>query len=345
MKAERNWGVAGVILLGFAVCLWALPGDTKYSGGSGTAEDPYQIATAADLIAIGDDPNDCDKHFILTADLDLDPNLPGGRVFDMAVVGTKITTSSLAGGGTRGSPYAGGTIVTSTFNGTFDGNGHTIAHLTIVGGDCLGLFGQLLSKAEIRCLALVDVNVVGTGRYIGGLAGQNAGIVDQCYCTGVVNCADRLVGGLAGYNNGKVIYSYSLATVAGDETAGGLIGGNGGTVIQCYSTGSVRGFRSNAVTIGGFVGSSTSSSNSVVACLWDVQASGQTRGGQGLGKSTTEMLDVRTYQDAGWDFLGLEDGASEVWQMPEGGGYPVLAVFHGHIPRTVAGTELRMSLI
>ncbi len=100
MKAERNrnWGVAGIILLGLAVCLMALPAQTKYSGGSGTVDDPYQIATAADLIALGDDPNDYDKHLVLTADIDLDPNLPGGKVFDRAVIGTRVTTRAYLAG-------------------------------------------------------------------------------------------------------------------------------------------------------------------------------------------------------------------------------------------------------
>jgi hypothetical protein len=58
----------------------------KYSGGSGTAQAPYQISTAADLIALGETPADYDKHFLLTADIDLDPKLPGRKVFDKAVI-------------------------------------------------------------------------------------------------------------------------------------------------------------------------------------------------------------------------------------------------------------------
>jgi hypothetical protein len=42
------------------------------------------IATAADLIALGETPEDFDKHFIIIADIDLDPNLPGRNVFDRA---------------------------------------------------------------------------------------------------------------------------------------------------------------------------------------------------------------------------------------------------------------------
>lgn len=34
-------------LLTLSVCVLALPANAQYSGGSGTADDPYQIATAA----------------------------------------------------------------------------------------------------------------------------------------------------------------------------------------------------------------------------------------------------------------------------------------------------------
>ena len=71
--------------MSLAVCLLFLATVTvsqaQYSGGSGMMDDPYQIATAADLIALGETPDDYDKHFILTADIDLDPNLPGRKVF------------------------------------------------------------------------------------------------------------------------------------------------------------------------------------------------------------------------------------------------------------------------
>ena len=59
-------------------------GVPKSMGGTGEPNDPYQIATAEQLIAIGSDPNLLDKHFLLVADIDQDPNLAGGRVFDNA---------------------------------------------------------------------------------------------------------------------------------------------------------------------------------------------------------------------------------------------------------------------
>jgi hypothetical protein len=43
-----------------AVWLVGIPAYAKYGGGSGTSEDPYQIATAADLIAPDDHGKDVD---------------------------------------------------------------------------------------------------------------------------------------------------------------------------------------------------------------------------------------------------------------------------------------------
>ena len=43
----------------------------RYAGGTGTASDPFVIATAAHLNEIGTYPDDWDKHFILINDIDL----------------------------------------------------------------------------------------------------------------------------------------------------------------------------------------------------------------------------------------------------------------------------------
>ncbi len=94
----------------------------KYGGGSGTPEDPYQIATAEDLVSLGETPEDYDKHFILTDDIDLDPNLPGCKVFDEAVIAPDTSDTEEWFQGTA-------------FTGVFDGNRHIISNLTIQGRD------------------------------------------------------------------------------------------------------------------------------------------------------------------------------------------------------------------
>src|SRR5512136_1328812 len=128
----------------------------KYSGGTGEPNDPYEIATAADMIALGEDPNDYDKHFILTADIDLDPNLPGGKVFDRAVIAPDMVPSNAYG--MFGGPY---------FTGMFDGKCHAISHLTIRGKNYLGLFGCLAESGEVKGVGVVDVKIAGSGGYIG----------------------------------------------------------------------------------------------------------------------------------------------------------------------------------
>ena len=215
----------------------------KYSGGSGTPDDPYQIATAEDLIALGETPEDYDKHFILTADIDLDPNLPGGKVFDKAVIAPGIDQHWMF----HGTP----------FTGCFDGAHHTISRLTIVGEGHLGLFGQLgrfgAHICEVKNLGLVDVNLTLTGsgvRSVGGLVGANVGAVTQCYSTGVVT-GTLSVGGLVGVNIGTVTQCWTRSEVSGDEYwVGGLVGENGGVVTDCYSASAVRG----NVAVGGLVG-------------------------------------------------------------------------------------------
>jgi hypothetical protein len=235
------------LLLTLTTCLFVLPAYAKYSGGSGTAQDPYQIATAADLIALGETPEDYDKHFVLTADIDLDPNLPGRKVFDKALIApdTNDATSWF-----EGTPFA----------GALDGGGHAVFHLTITGASYLGLFGLLGLGGEVRDLGVVDVNVIGSGSYVGGLVGNNAGTVAQCHSTGSIVGTGFDVGGLVGGNGrssrgrasgGTVTRSFSTASVKGQTLVGGLVGTNlAGGVTYCYSTGPVSGDES----IGGLAG-------------------------------------------------------------------------------------------
>jgi hypothetical protein len=141
------------------ICLIAIPTYAKYSGGTGEPNDPYQIATAEDLMLLGDSPDDYDKHFILTADIDMNPNLPGRKVFDRAVIA--FDTNDIQ------SRFQG-----TSFTGVFDGKGHTISHLMIIGVGYLGLFGHFVG-GSVSDLGLEEIDVNGTGVYVGGLVGYN----------------------------------------------------------------------------------------------------------------------------------------------------------------------------
>ena len=374
---ERSAAIQTRVVVATTVLLLTLgaSASAKYSGGTGDPNDPYQIATAEDLMLLGESPKDYDKHFTLTADIDLDPNLPGRKVFDRAVIGI--------------------------FAGDFDGNGHAISRLTGT-----GLFGRLESGAEVRDLGVVDVNVTGGS----ALVGTNEGVVAQCYSSGIVSGP----GGLVGANCGEIVNCYSTSAVSGGSSVGGLVGANyvwrsrpgwpdGGLVTRCYSTGTVSGeenvgglvgvscgqisncYSTSAVTggacvgglvgrnyesydtlgvgpasvgglvaqcysigavsgsgenMGGLVGSNTGQTEEGIVSegFWDTQTSGQAASAGGIGKTTSEMKTVSTFLEAGWDFIEeIENGIHEVWQMPEDGGYPVLAILNGYIPPELQG--------
>ncbi len=325
----------------------------KYGGGSGTAKDPYQIATAPDLIALGEDPNDYDKHFILTADIDLDPNLPGRKVFDKAVI---VSDGPYV-------PLFWGVFPATLFTGVFDGNGHTIAHLTIKGENHLGVFAYLGSGAKVSDLGVIDANVSASGGSVGGLVGYNLfGDITRCYSTGAIAGTEE-VGGLVGFNVGSVTQSYSTAEVSGTVRVGGLAGINGigglggrpgisnqcystgavsggsfvgglvgdnraGTVSQCYSTGTVRFRRTgeySGSSVGGLVGSNRKEGASTRVCFWDIQTSGQGSSAGGTGRTTGQMQMAKTFLDVGWDFVGeTKNGTEDIWWILEGKDYPRL---------------------
>jgi hypothetical protein len=249
MMVLKHFQISRTIPFLMAVCFVALPAQARYSGGTGEPNDPYQIATAGDLIALGETPPDYDKHFILTADIDLDPNLPGRKVFDEAVIAPATDLNDWTFSGV---PIFSGT----SFSGVFDGKGHVISHLTITGGSYLGLFGAFSCYyvGEIRNLGLVDVNIFGSGSLLGGLVGfaYNSASVRQCSSTGTVSGVNY-VGGLVGGNgSGTIAECYSTCAVSGRDYVGGLVGLNAGRVRQCYSTGAVSGYGN---CVGGLVGS------------------------------------------------------------------------------------------
>jgi len=181
MKTASNSRVLRTIPLLIVVCLVSLRAYAKYSGGTGEPNDPYQIATAEDLMLLGETPEDYDKHFILTADIDLDPNLPGRKIFDRAVTAPDVDDMEHRYQGTP-------------FTGLFDGDDHTISHLTITGVRSLDLFGQIGPEAKISNLGLEAVDVNGTGDNVGGLIGNNEGSITTSYSTGTVSGNDSVQG-------------------------------------------------------------------------------------------------------------------------------------------------------
>ncbi len=323
MAIARITRISGAITLLITIFSLSFPAYAKYSGGTGDPYDPYRIATAEDLILLGESPNDYNKDFILTADIDLDPNLPGRKVFDMAVIASDTNHDD--------SGFQG-----NSFTGVFDGKDYTISNLTIDGENFLGLFGKLGSGGEISNLGLEAVDVNGIGDYVGGIAGYNDGTIITSYSIGSVS-SNNFVGGLVGHNSGRIIASYSSGTVSGGYYVGGLVGNNSDAIVSnCYSTGGVSGDRNR--TVGGLVGDNGGStirncysmgfvsgstqvgglcgkqsrSGAIINCFWDKDTSGGHYSAGGWAMTTAEMMTESTY-------IGWNNGA---WVIDEGKDYP-----------------------
>jgi len=247
MNVSKICAIA-VLLLSFFILTESVLASPPYSGGSGTAGDPYRIGSAANLLYLGTHTGDYDAYFILTADINL-------ASYD-------FTTAVIAPDGNNANTSFEGIA----FTGVFDGNGYTISNLTIdtggAGNDYLGLFGRA-SGGEIKNLGLENVSITGgdTSLYVGGLVGYNDGSgVSNCHSTGTVSGGDNsgYLGGLLGINGGDISNCYSTGTVTGGSTStflGGLVGWNRGAdhIFNCHSTSNVNG-GDNSYYLGGLAG-------------------------------------------------------------------------------------------
>ncbi len=143
--------LATILILSYCAGAWGV----EFAGGTGTRNDPYQIATAEQLTAIGFDPALLDKHFVLVKDIDLAPNLPGGRVFPHSPIAPcgpqpQVRPPSKPPERDYGS-----------FTGVFDGDGHIIQNLVIQAENegLAGLFAHVSGAGEIRDLGLEGVSI------------------------------------------------------------------------------------------------------------------------------------------------------------------------------------------
>jgi len=315
----------------------------EFLEGDGIQESPYLIHTADELDLLGKCPYELDKYFKLMADIDL-----WGRSYDSAVVAPDTDQDR--------SWYQG-----IPFTGVFDGNGHIISHLTIVGKSYLGLFGISESGSKVKDLGVADVNIIGSGGSVGGLAAVSSGDVTGCYSTGAVS-GEGSVGGLVGGNSGSIANCYSTCVVTDADPAanpwsqdsfGGLVGDNvntfhdssgepvvfAGTITHCYSAGAVSGYNNAGGLVGisfGQVAPPLPQASVAIDGFWDIETSGRTSMcGQrawfadgcddSKGKTTSEMQTAATFLEAGWDFVyETANGTEDIWWILEGQDYPRL---------------------
>ena len=251
------------------ISVWDGSTAAAFAGGTGTAEDPYQIANGAELAYLASSVNNGEtyeaKNFVLTANIDLNglPWTPIANSFSDALFG--------------GSDYR-------VFAGNFDGKGYTISNVSIgsettpLESDVLGLFGATegkISNLNLDTVSIHGVAKIASGYVIGiagGLVGSSAGSIENCHVTGLAMdmsapsngyVAAYWVGGLVGALDGAQLInecsvSGSITEKAGKGSIGGLIGELGKTAKITYSRSdvavNVKADSRGGANVGGFIG-------------------------------------------------------------------------------------------
>lgn len=126
-----------------------------------------------------------------------------------------------------------------TFGGTFDGNGRTISGLKITHSETPnGLFGILQEQAVVKNLK-VSGGLVSSGdsSNVGGIVGENYGMVTGCTFTGNVS-GESNVGGIVGINavTGQILACRASGSIVGDKMTGGIAGCNLGVIGTCQNS-------------------------------------------------------------------------------------------------------------
>ena len=188
--------------------------------GEGTAENPFRIATAQDLEAIGQGFNPTDGrewtmncYYELVANIDLRPYF-GPNLRNWPVLGDDSIS----------------------FHGNFEGNGYSIIGL-FIGSDSTaglnrGLFSNLGPYAVVQNVTFISASIHGNpggsgNRSTGIVTGRLRGTVNNVsiVTSEVVSLQER-VGGIAGWmgDTGSITNVYVNARLRGTDRVGGIVG-------------------------------------------------------------------------------------------------------------------------
>ncbi len=231
---------------------------TEFAGGTGTENNPYQIANGAQLALLAQKSNETYKsskyYYKLVGDIYLNKIDGWEKWINSAPANIWTPIPS--------------------FDGYFDGNGYTIFGLYCKNyNDVCGLFGYLsgsiknvrIEKSYFLGNSSIVYNISSTGTVdncynsgtvygeynIGGIASDNYGTISNSQNTGKVfsDSLQNCIGGITASNRGKIIKCSNIGNITAknedyiDEAPAGMIGGivgyNSGSIVESYNAGNI----------------------------------------------------------------------------------------------------------
>ncbi|MBQ7328912.1 MAG: hypothetical protein IJX01_03295 [Oscillospiraceae bacterium] len=273
----------------------------KFAGGSGTEADPFQISEAGHLVLLHEmlkkeeaetkfDDTYVKGHYILTADISLND------------------TSNFANWSTTAPKYGwepiGTGVISNTFAGVLDGNGHKISGMFIDADSgnkqaYYGLFtemGGTVKNLDVeKSYICVSGGVVAVGTIAGSTNYSNKSVIENCQVSSEIKLYnDCQAGGIVGTASSSKVSncSYAGAITQLDSAFShiGGVSGYGGAIADCTVAATVTG---NGHT-GGIVGFG----NNVVNCVNKGAVSGDTAGGiSGRVYAAGTNLEIKNTQE------------------------------------------------
>ena len=284
----------------------------SFASGTGTKEDPYQIATPEQFAKLAVDVNSgvpdnneyhCGEYFELKNDIDL-----SGKTW---------------------TPIGYGDQSSKPFQGYFDGKDHTVTGLYVDerGNNCFaGLFGVAVASTNetvLKNIIIKDAEVYagnetneseahyGAGVLIGSISingGSNANYlaIENCKCYGKVD-SKMYAGGLIGRSNyGKITNCVADVDVTGSSCSGGFAGCTwDSTISNNQAAGSVM---CEGYCGGGFVGyssSSTFTNNKAAASVVDTGWSAGGFTGADEGSTFVKCIASGNVEAGDWNVGGF----------------------------------------
>ena len=224
--------------------------ESYFSGGEGTGESPYLIASLSDLKNLSRLVN------------------AGNAAYNESHYKLLTESVTLGDDWTPIGWYDEVTEIEFFFNGVFDGNGNTIifdVNVADCANDTYGVFGSIGSTGSVTNLT-VDGSLTIRGSkdyYVGGIAGYNYGTVTNSQSSvdvTVESTGDTQVsaGGIVGWNDGTISNCSATGAVTAKSLtsayAGGIAGYNDGHITDCSATGAVTANGKSHTYAGGIVG-------------------------------------------------------------------------------------------
>lgn len=131
----------------------------------------------------------------------------------------------------------------ATFDGIFNGNGHTVSGIKFTSkGSYQGMFRYVGANGKICDLNINGKFMPGGSKsFVGGIAGENSGSIENCSFNGSVK-GENIIGGIAGNNNdsGQIIHCTVYGNITGENSSGGIAGKNSGYISSCANHAAVN---------------------------------------------------------------------------------------------------------